>query len=197
MSEHRNPWTTLSSRPIYENPWLRVTEDEVLTPGGARGTYGVVRHPAPGCCILPLDEAGYTWIVGQHRYAIGRYTWELPAGLMGAGETPLAGAQRELAEETGLAARNWHPIQHLAPVNSMTNLESFSYVAWGLTAGTPHPDAGEELALRRIAFAEALGMVLSGAMPSAISVATVLQAHVLALRGQLPPEVTPALRAGQ
>ena len=110
---------------------------------------------------------------------------------------PLSGAKCELAEETGLTAARWHPFLHLAPVNSETNLESYGFIAWDLLPGTPHPDDGEELAIRRLPFAAVLEMVLSGAITSAISVAMVMQAHVLALRGQLPAEVTPALRAGR
>jgi len=188
---------TLSSRTVYENPWLRVTEEDVQTPAGARGVYGVIRHHSPGVCILPLDVAGCTWIVGQHRHALGRYTWELPAGAIGPDGDALAGARRELSEETGLAAERWHRILHLGPINAVTNLESESFLAWQLTPGAPHPDAGEELAPRRLPFADVLSMVLSGAIASSISVATVLQAHVLALHGQLPAEVTPPLRAGR
>ncbi len=197
MTDSPKPWTTVSSRTVYENTWLRVIEDQVLTPGGARGVYGVVQHPSSGSCVLPIDLDGCTWLVGQYRYAIGRYTWELPAGSGARGSDPLETARRELAEETGLAAQHWHPILHMAPVNSVTNLEAFSYVAWDLTPGTPHPDAEEELALRRLPFAELLDGVLGGSVTNAITVATVLQAHVLALRGRLPPAVTPALRAAR
>jgi 8-oxo-dGTP pyrophosphatase MutT (NUDIX family) len=197
VTDESKLWKTLSSRTVYENPWMRVTEDHVVTPKGAKGVYEVTRFPAPGCSILALDAEGHTWIVGQHRYAIGRYSWEIPAGSIGDDPDPLAGARRELAEETGLRAGRWHRFLHLAPINAATNLESFGFVAWDLTPGEQNPDEGEELALRRLPFAQVLEMVLSGEITSAVSMASVLQAHLLALHGRMPPEVTPALRAGR
>ncbi|HEX7927461.1 MAG TPA: NUDIX hydrolase [bacterium] len=196
MTDESKQWRTLSSRVVYENPWMQVTEDQVITPKGAQSVYGVTRFPAHGCCILALDAEGYTWIVGQHRYALGRYSWELPAGSIGSDADPLAGAQRELSEETGMRAAQWHRFLHLAPINAATNLESHGFVAWDLTQGAQHPDEGEELAMRRVPFAELLEMVLRGEITSAISVAMTLQAHMLALRGRMPQAVTTALRAG-
>lgn len=197
MSDPKQQWTTVSSRTVYENPWMRVTEDHVITPRGAKGVYGVTRFPAPGCSILALDAEGHTWIVGQHRHAVNRYTWEIPAGSIGSDPDPLTGAQREFSEETGFTAAKWHPFLHLSPINAATNLESFGFVAWDLSPGTPHPDDGEELTLRRVPFTGVLEMVLGGEITSAVSVATVLQAHTLALRGRMPDEVAPILRAGQ
>jgi 8-oxo-dGTP pyrophosphatase MutT (NUDIX family) len=197
VTDPKTGWTTLSSRTVYENPWMRVTEDHVVTPKGAKSVYGVTRFPAPGCAILPLDDEGHTWIVGQFRYPIGRYTWELPAGSVGNDADPLHGAKRELAEETGLVAKHWHPLSHLAPVNAATNLESFGFLAWDLAAGDQNPDPGEELTLCRLPFSDALEMVLTGAISSAISVAMVLKAHTLALRGEMPPEVSDVLKAAR
>lgn len=196
MSDESKRWATLSSRTVYENPWMRVTEDRVRSAGGVESTYGVVRHKAAGACALPIDAEGHTWLVGQHRHSIGRYSWEVPAGALGPDGDPLAGARRELSEETGLAAADWHPILHLLPVNSITDLEIFGYLAWNLTPGPPHPDAGEELALRRVPFAEALRMVLAGEITNAVGVAVILQAHVLALHGGAPPALARFLRAG-
>lgn len=197
MTAPKHGWQTISSRTVYENPWMRVTEDQVVTPGGAQSVYGVTHHPAPGCTILPIGADGSTWIVGQYRYAVGCYTWELPAGSIGKDRDPLSGAKRELSEETGLTAAQWHPFLYLAPINPATDLVTHGFVAWDLTVGTPHPDEGEELALRQLPFAELLEMVLRGEITSAVSVAAVLQAHTLALRGRIPAPVTDALRAGR
>src|SRR5262249_18280017 len=102
--DRSNPWTTLSSRPIYENPWIRLREDQVLRPDGKRGIYGVVHFKNHAVGVLPVDEQGRVWLVGQHRYPLDAYSWEIPEGGCPESETPEATALRELREETGLDA---------------------------------------------------------------------------------------------
>jgi hypothetical protein len=102
--DRSNPWTTLSSRPVYDNPWIRVREDQVLRPDGLPGIYGVVQFKNRAVGVLPIDGEGRIWLVGQYRYPLKAYSWEIPEGGSGPSETPEATAHRELREETGLIA---------------------------------------------------------------------------------------------
>lgn len=114
-------WKKLSSTLVYENDWMRVHEDEVVNPGGGRNRYGHVHFKNIAVAILPLDEDGNTWLVGQSRYTLGEYSWELPMGGAPTNETPLEAARRELKEETGLTAASWTEVLRLHPSNSITD----------------------------------------------------------------------------
>ena len=105
MSDPSNPWTTLNSRLVYENPWIRVREDQVLQPDGQPGIYGVVEFKNRAVGVLPIDDEGCIWLVGQHRYPLGSYSWEIPEGGSPQSEPPEETARRELKEETGLVGR--------------------------------------------------------------------------------------------
>ena len=105
--EPSNPWTTLGSRPVYENPWIKVREDQVLRPDGQPGIYGVVEFKNRAVGVLPVEDDGAVWLVGQYRYPLQAYSWEIPEGGSAAGETPEETARRELQEETGLTAGIW------------------------------------------------------------------------------------------
>ena len=116
MSDSSNPWTTLSSRLMYENPWIRVREDQVLRPDGQPGIYGVVEFKNRAVGVLPVDDEGCIWLVGQHRYPLNSYSWEIPEGGSPQTEPPEETAQRELKEETGLSAGTTRADQHRASV---------------------------------------------------------------------------------
>src|SRR5438067_11246803 len=103
--KNENPWRTVSSRAVYDNPWIRVREDEVIHPDGQPGIYGVVHYKNLAIGILAIDDEGYIYLVGQYRYPMDRYSWEIPEGGCPEGEEPLTAARRELQEETGLNAR--------------------------------------------------------------------------------------------
>ena len=174
-----NPWKTESSRPIYDNPWIEVVEHEVINPAGNPGIYGKVHFKNLAIAILPVDDHGYTWLVGQYRYPLGRYSWELPEGGGPHSEDPLAAAKRELQEETGLTAASWRPILEMDISNSVTDERSISYLAETITAGKANPEDTEELVVKRLPFAEVLAMALNGAITDALSIATILKASHL------------------
>ncbi|MCW2235774.1 8-oxo-dGTP pyrophosphatase MutT (NUDIX family) [Azospirillum canadense] len=185
-----NPWTVLNTKPIYENPWMKVVEHDVLTPKGSPGIYGVMhaQHLATG--IVPIDDHGCVTLVGQYRFPLKQYSWEIPEGGGKKGVDPLLSAQRELVEETGQTARHWLPILTLHLSNSITDETAYCFLAWGLEQGASCPDETEVLQLRRVPFAEAYDMAKSGGITDAIAVASLLRVRLLALDGDLPDDVT-------
>ena len=168
-------WKRLSSRSIYENAWMEVVEDEVINPGGGRHKYGNVKFRNHAVAIVALDEEDNTWLVGQSRYTLGEYSWELPMGGAPLGEDPAAGAARELAEETGLTASRWTELMKLHTSNSITNEVGFVFLAEELEMGEPSFEETEDIEIRKLPLADAVGMVERGEITDAISVAALLR----------------------
>jgi 8-oxo-dGTP pyrophosphatase MutT (NUDIX family) len=184
-----SPWGTLSRREIYDNPWIRVTEHQVITPAGTPGIYGVVHFRNLSVCVLPVDRDGSVTLVGQFRYPLGAWSWELPEGGCPLGTDVLESAQRELREETGFVAGQWAEILRLHLSNCITDEAAVSFLAWDLTAGPSDPEETEKLEIRRVPFSEAVHMAETGAIKDAHSVATLFRARLMALVGQLPEPV--------
>jgi len=182
MPETKNPWKTLSVTEVYDNPWIRVTNHDVINPSGNPGIYGKVHFKNLACGIIPLDDDGNTWIVGQYRYTLDHYSWEIPMGGVAAGTDPLAGAQRELKEETGLAAVRWRLLCNVHLSNSITDEAGVVYVAEGLTPGEPEFDETERIEIRKLPFDDAARMVYDGDITDALSVVGILR---LAVNGRL------------
>jgi 8-oxo-dGTP pyrophosphatase MutT (NUDIX family) len=174
----RNPWKTLASRTAYENEWVRVREDHVLRPDGNPGIYGVVEiRPSVG--ILAFNGAGEIALVGQWRYTIGRYSWEIVRGGSSAGETDLqAAAHRELREETGFDARHWEPMGSVDVCNGVTTDVQHLFVATDLIHVGSDQEPVEEIATRWHPFPDAVEMVLSGKITEVCSVAAILRHHL-------------------
>jgi 8-oxo-dGTP pyrophosphatase MutT (NUDIX family) len=170
-----NPWQTLTRRSIYDNPWIHVREDQVIRPDGHPGIYGVVEFKNRAIGVLPIDEEGSTYLVGQYRYTLNRYSWEIPEGGGPEGESPLEAAQRELLEETGLQARTWRLLGTAHLSNSVTDEEAIYYLATDLIIGEASPEGTEKLEVRRLPFAEALQMVLAGEITDALSVLAIMR----------------------
>ena len=175
--EHHNPWQTLSSKPVYENPWISVREDQVINPGGGKGIYGVVHFKNKAIGIIPVDAAGNTYLIGQYRYALNEYSWEIPMGGGPVGIDVLESAQRELKEETGFTARRWTNIARLHTSNSVTDEEGFVFLAEDLVAGATEFEETEDLKIRKVTLAEAVRMVLDNEITDSISVAGLLKAE--------------------
>ncbi|MHA4893508.1 NUDIX domain-containing protein [Pedobacter sp. PWIIR3] len=183
--QEKNPWTTLRSDHIYDNNWINVHEHQVINPSGGKGIYGVVHFKNVAIGILPLDEQNNTWLVGQYRYPLNAYSWEIPEGGGPLGIDPLEGAQRELIEETGLTATDWKEIQRMHLSNSVSDELAVIYVARGLSQGTAAPEETEQLMICKVPFEDAYQMVLSGAITDSMSVAAILKAKILLLEGVL------------
>ena len=166
-----NPWKTLSTRETYSNPWIRVREDQVINPSGGPGIYGVVEFKNRAVGVIPIDEEGFTWLVGQYRYCHHQYEWEIPEGGCPVDEELLACAKRELVEETGIIANDYQLIlEGIQLSNSTTNEVAFIYVARGLTFTQAQPEETEALQVRRVPLTEAIEMARSGTIRDGMSV---------------------------
>lgn len=172
-------WKKLSSRTVFENDWMQVLEDHVINPGGGENRYGHVHFKNRAVAIIALDDDDNTWLVGQQRYTLGEYSWELPMGGAPLDEEPLAAAKRELKEETGMTANHWEEVMRLHTSNSITDEVGLVYVATGLTQGDPQTEEMEELAVRSLPLDAAVHMVLDGEITDAISAAALLRLAVL------------------
>jgi len=177
MSSPENPWTTHNTETRYDNAWIRVTEHQVTHPNGDPGIYGVIHMKNIATGIVPVDEEGFTWLVGQWRYPLHAYSWEIPEGGAPEGTEPLAGAKRELLEETGLQAQEWTLLQTAHLSNSVTDEVAQIFLATGLEqVAEPTPEASEDLKLKRLPLEEAVEMVHRGEITDAVSVIGLLQA---------------------
>ncbi|GAB3566680.1 hypothetical protein GCM10027578_16020 [Spirosoma luteolum] len=181
MNTTENPWQTLNSTVTYDNPWLTIRHEEVLTPAGTPGIYGVVSFKNKAIGVIPIDAEGYTYLVGQYRYPLNEYSWEIPEGGSPVGTDPLESARRELKEETGLTAHRWTPLGRIHTSNSATDEEGFLYIAEELEQGDYEPEETEQLHVRRLPLAEAVAMVMRSEITDAISMSGLLM--VARLRG--------------
>ena len=173
----RNPWTLRARRRAYANAWIAVDHDEVTDPGGRDGIYGVVRFANLAVGVVPLHDDGSVTLVGQYRYPLDRYTWEIPEGGGPRGEDPADTARRELAEETGLRAQRFVELLRLELSNSVTDEKGVVYLATGLTQGVADPESTEDLRLRRLPLGEAVSLVLTGELRDSLTVAGLLAAE--------------------
>ena len=161
-----SPWRRLDRRVAYENPWITVWHDEVTRPDGAPGIYGVVHFANLAVGVLAIDDRDRVLLVGQHRYALDAYSWEIPEGGGGPDESEIDAARRELAEETGYRAATWRELGRAALSNSVTDELAVFFVATDLQGGAASPEGTEELQTRWVAFDEALAMTLDGQSPT-------------------------------
>jgi 8-oxo-dGTP pyrophosphatase MutT (NUDIX family) len=176
MDESRNPWTRLGSRQVYANDWIRLREDRVIRPDGQAGIYGVVEMRSWAIGAIPLTPEGDTFLVGQYRYTLDQYSWEIPEGGGSPSDSPLESARRELLEETGIAAARWTFLGEAHLSNSVTTELGCAFLAEDLTFGPAAPDGTEELRVRRLPFAEAVAMALRGEITDSLSIIGLLRA---------------------
>jgi 8-oxo-dGTP pyrophosphatase MutT (NUDIX family) len=187
MSETKNPWTIVSEQEKYSNAWIQVTEFDVLNPSGNKGIYGKVHFKNHAIGIVPLDEQMNTYLVGQYRFPLNQYSWEIPEGGCPLGEEELAAAQRELLEETGLKAKHWQRMLDVHLSNSVSDEAGTIYVATGLSQHEAMPEDTEQLIIKKLSFDEAFNMVQNGEITDSLSVSAILQTKLLLLSGDLQP----------
>ena len=188
---HGRPWEIKASQPVYDNPWIGVTEHQAVAPSGRfTPTYGVVRFKNLAVAVLPLHGDGTVTLVGQNRLPHRDYVWEIPEGGAPLHEDPLEAAKRELREETGLLAREWRCVlPRLQLSNATTDERGIGFLAMGFEQGETEPDDTEDIAVQRVPFGEALDAALAGWLPDLLTVAMLLRAHHMAVAGELAPEL--------
>ncbi len=196
IDETINPWTTRSSRIVYDNPWISVRHDDVLDPNGKDGIYGVVSPRNLALGVVPMFHDGSVLLVGQYRYSLNRYSWEIPEG-GGAHDDPLREIARELREETGYEAHQWTKLFEIALSNSVSDEIAQCWLGFGLSpiAGGAEPESTEELALWRVTWQQLVDMVWSGEVFDSITALAVAKVEAQRLRGELPAEVSAVLNS--
>ncbi len=177
------PWRRRSRETAYANPWIEVWHDEVDRPDGGAGIYGVVHFRSAAVAVVAVGDDGRLLLVGQHRYALDEYSWEVPEGGVPDGEDLLAGGMRELVEETGFEADDWRHVCRLSISNSVTDERGAIFVARGLRPGAASPDATEDLALRWATLDEVLAEIDRGEIHDLLTIAAVGRYAVDLLRG--------------
>lgn len=180
-----NPWKTLTTSEVYDNPWISVSHREVLNPSGGAGIYGKVHFKNHAIGVVPLDSEGNTWLVGQYRYPIDRYSWEIPEGGGPLNTDPLTSAQRELAEETGLRAERWTQVLQTHVSNSVSDEFGIIFVAQELTQGDASPEETEELVIKKVPFSTAVDMVMQAEITDALAMLAIMKVHHMIERGDL------------
>lgn len=180
-----NNWIRLGTIHQYDNPWISVTEDQVINPSGNKGIYGIVHFKNLAIGIIPMDDDGNIYMVGQYRYVSGKYSLEIPEGGGPIHLDPLDSAKRELKEETGLTADNWELLFEMELSNSVTDERAIVYLATGLKSGEPDPEETEALTVSKIPFNEVYQMVVNGKITDAITIAAILKMKIKFLENEI------------
>lgn len=179
----------MAERKVYDNPWITVIDHAVIHPDDTPGQYGVVRFKNRAIGVLAIDAQGRAALVGQHRFPLDAFSWEVPEGGGPLDESPLSAAKRELKEETGFTARRWLQISSFDISNSVTDETAVCFLAWDLEQGEASPESSEELTFRMISFSELRALTLAGQIRDSLTIVITLTAYALALAGQLPDDI--------
>ena len=180
-----NPWKVKSEKEVYDNAWIKLTEYQVINPSGNPGIYGKVHFKNIAIAIIPLDADLNTYLVGQYRFTIDQYTWEVPEGGGPLGIDPLESAKRELLEETGLKANEWMEIQHMHLSNSVSDEFCIIYLARGLEQHEAEPEDTEQLIVNKVPFDEVYRMVCNNEITDSAAVAGILKVKLMMLEGKI------------
>lgn len=185
MDTQQSPWQILATAVQYDNKWIRLTEHQVINPNGGKGIYGVVHFKNLAIGVVALDEEFNIYLVGQYRFPLEAFSWEIPEGGGPLGEDPLLSAQRELLEETGLVAEQWEPIVQMHLSNSVSDESGIVYLARGLEQRNAEPEETEQLFIRKIPFEQAYRMVKEHEITDSLSVAAIQKIKLMMLEGEL------------
>ena len=180
-----SPWTILNEKITYQNPWIRVTEYDVINPGGGPGIYGKVHFKNLAVGVLVLDQDFNTYLVGQFRFPLNQYSWEIPEGGGAMDTDPVTSGKRELIEETGLVASEWTELLRMHLSNSVSDEDARIFLARGLEQKSAMPEETEQLVVRKLPFSEACAMVEAGEITDSMSVAAILKVQLMILDGRI------------
>ncbi len=180
----KNPWKTISSKEEYDNPWIKVTEHKVINPSGREGIYGVIHFKNNAVGVVPY-ESGNIWMVGQYRFPLNTYSWEIPEGGGPMGEPTEEAARRELKEETGLEADHLAPILEMNLSNSVSDEWGIVYLATGLKIGEAAPEETEKLAVKKMTLEAVYEMVEKREIKDSLTVATIYKLMLMKIKGEL------------
>ncbi len=179
-----NPWKVRGSRNIYDTPWIKLTEYDARDPGGQPANYGVVHFKNRAVGIVPY-EAGYIWLVGQTRFALELYSWEIPAGGCPDGEELVECAQRELGEEAGLKAGKFSLLLDFHTSNSVTDERAYIYLATDLSPVPASPETSEDITVKRIALDDVRAHIEAGVITDGLTVAAIYKLLLMRAEGQI------------
>jgi len=185
MNPEANPWKIIAEKQVYDNPWIQLTEYDVINPSGGEGIYGKVHFKNTAIGVIVLDESMNTWLVGQFRFPVNQYSWEIPEGGGLIGVDPLNGAKRELLEETGLIADHWEPLLSMHLSNSVSDELAIIFLARGITQKTAEPEETEQLQIQKLPFEKVYEMVEAGIITDSMSVAAIYKIKLMLLQGKL------------
>lgn len=188
-------WVDAGATTAFENPWMRLTRHAATAPTGAAADYAVMRPRNLSVGVLPVHRDGTVALVGQQRFALMNYSWEMPEGGAPFDEDPLDGARRELREEAGLEAASWREAYRAEMSNSITDERAMAWIAWDLTAVPAAPDPTEVIRVVRVPFGDLLREIRRGAVRDMFTLATAMRAYHMAREGELPPELAKAMLA--
>lgn len=186
-------WTSHGDSVVFQNPWMTITRHPATAPTGMAADYVVMRPRNVGTGVLPIHDDGTVTLIGQHRFTLMRYSWEMPEGGAPMDEDPFDAVRRELAEEAGLAAAHWLPALDMDLSNSITDERAMTWVAWGLTPVPTDPDPTEVLVEARVPFGDLMHQIARGAVRDSLTVATAYRAYHMAREGALPPALAAAM----
>jgi ADP-ribose pyrophosphatase len=179
----KNSWKTLKTEVKFETPWITVSKHDVLNPAGKPGLYGMVHFKNIAIGVVPLDKDLNTWIVGQWRYPLEQYSWEIIEGGGPHGIDPVESAKRELKEEAGIIAEKYTELCRIHTSNSVTDEYGIIYLAQNLSFTESEPEESEDLTIKKVSFDTAFEMVMKGEITDSLSMAAILKTKILLDKG--------------
>jgi ADP-ribose pyrophosphatase len=174
MGIKKGPWTLVSSKDVYSNPWIKVKEDNVIGPDGKDGIFGVVTMKS-GVSVLPIDNQNNVFLTREYHYAVERETIEAVSGGIDGSENKLEAAKRELKEETGIEAKEWMEMGVVDPFTTVINSPNYLFLAKNLTFSEANPEGTERIKVIKIPFKQAVDWVMQSLITHSATTTLILK----------------------